>query len=208
MASHDVSDDLLDFSEVEFETRNGMRNALIAAPKLRLRLGRERLLRLREGQFGSEINKKLLDAVDHADHPIHLIIFKAGGAGTGNWGFAEDLSDEDAVELGYFLIRSQLRLYLEAARRGVFTVVGVEFGDRELAAYDRGTDKLAAELEREISDGADSTVGRFNLWLIDHIGLWSSLLLEDFLDQRAPEATATAERHQRQIQRLLDEMPD
>ena len=54
---------------------------------------------------------------------------------------------------------------------------------------------------------ADSSVGRFNLWLIDHIGLWSSLLLEDFLEQRAPEATATAERHQRQIQRLLDEMP-
>ena len=33
MPSSDVSDDLLDFSEVEYETRNGMRNALIAAGK-------------------------------------------------------------------------------------------------------------------------------------------------------------------------------
>jgi hypothetical protein len=203
--SFDVSDELLDFSEVEYETRNGMRNALIAAPRTKLRLGPQRLERLRGGDYESSVNRKLLDAVDHADQPIHIIIFKAGGAGDGSWGFADELSDTEAIEMGYHLIKSQLRLYLEAADRGVFTVVGVEFGKRELAGYERGTDRLAEELERDISEGADSSVGRFNLWLIDHIGLWSSLALDEFLLERAGEATASAERHRRQIERLLTE---
>lgn len=205
MPSFEANDELLQFSEVEYETRNGMRNALIASPRVRLRLGKDRLEGLRQGDYDSAVNRKLLEAVDHADHPIHIIIFKAGGTDEGSWGFEDDLSDEETIELGYHLIRSQLRLYMEAAERGVFTVVGVEFGKRELSGYERGTDRLAEELERDISDGGDSSVGKFKLWLIDHIGLWSPLSLEEFLGERAGEATAAAERHRRQIERLLAE---
>jgi hypothetical protein len=207
VAASALDDDLLAFSEREFPTRNGPRIALVAAPRRRIRLGRPRLDALRAGDYESPINDKLLVALDHVERPVHVIVFRAGGVTGQAWAFEDSLTDEECVELGYFLIRSQLQLYVEAARRGVLTVIGVEFGPRELAAYERGTDRLADQLEREIAEGADSSIGRFNLWLIDHIGLWTPLPLEQFLAERAPEAAATAERHQRQIRRLLDELP-
>jgi hypothetical protein len=206
MAASGRPDELLALSELALETRHGPRVALMAAPRVRMRLGRDRLAKLRAGDYESEINRRLLAAVDRAGHAIHVLIFDAGGAEGGSWGFDEGLDTAEIEELGYHLIKSQLRLYLEAAKRGVLTVVGVRFGERELSGYERGTDRLAAELEREIAEGEDSRIGRFNLWLIDHIGLWSSQPLDSFLRERAAETTATAERHRRQILRLLEDL--
>jgi hypothetical protein len=201
-----ASDELLHLSIVELDTRNGPRRALVAAPKQAVSVGRARLEALRGGDFSSPINDRLLAAVDGSSDPIHLIILKAGGADGGHWRFETGLDEQTTSELGYYLIRSQLRLYREAAKRGVFNVIGVEFGSTELDAYGRGTDRLASELEREIAGATDSAIARFDLWLIDHVGLWSGASLQSFLRDNAADATAVGERHRRQIVRLLAEI--
>jgi hypothetical protein len=198
------ADPLLELTTIALETRHGTRRALIAAPRQPVILGRERLAALRADDFSSPINERLLAAIDTAEEPIHVVIFKAGG--TGGWHFDDGLDADTCAELGYHLLRSQLRLYRDAATRGVFNVIGVEFGARELEGYARGTDRLAAELEHQIADANDSAVARFDLWLIDHVGLWSGASLEEFLRDSAADATATAERHQRQIARLMAEI--
>ena len=161
---------------------------------------------MRVGNYASPINDEILAAVAAAEEPVSAIVFDAASR---DWGFAEDLDDSEVEELGYHMVRSQLNLYRRAARAGVRVVVGVGFGPREVDGYTRGGDRVVEELERTVQDRneSDSSGSRLDLWLIDHLTLWTTTDLDDFLEHRAAEVIATAERGRRKLQKLLDALP-
>lgn len=170
------------------------------------RMDRARLERMREGNYASPVNDEILASVAEAGRPVAAIVFDADSP---DWGFTDDLTEEEVGELGYHMIRSQLNLYRRAARAGVRVVVGVGFGPREVDGYTRGGDRMVEELERTLQDrsAADSSASQLDLWLIDHLTLWTTASLDEFLDHRVAEVIGSADRGRRKLERLLAALP-
>ena len=176
------------------------RRVLVARAIKPSRLDRDRHDRMRKGDYSSPINVELLAAIAGSDRPVDAVIFDNDN----NWGFDEGLDDEELAELGYHMTRSQLALYRNAARSGVRVVVGVGFGSREVDGYTRGGERVVEELERAQQSAAPSeSSSQLDLWLIDHLTLWTTAPLEEFLDDRLPEVLHKADRSRRQLERLL-----
>ncbi len=137
-------------SEHRFATDAGERTALLITPTTHVRVGRERLQQLREAHPGSAIDREIIEALRSHDHEDALVVFRGRDPdGQGSWGFAEDLSDEEAMELGYHLVLDQLPCYQRLVRAGVFALIHVEWGARETNAYRQGTERALEELDDE-----------------------------------------------------------
>lgn len=208
---------LVSLRELTVETRRGTRRVLVARPTHRSTLDRKRLDALRSGDFSSRLN----DAIFHelakrsanADVQYDAILFEAGGGQGKRWGFAPDISEDEIVEFGELMIRSQLRMFEQVAEQGVAVLAGVEFGEREVLAYDRGSRRLAERLEQTVAEhaerGADPDKeeevarARLQLWLLDHFAIWSDASADDFIEHRLPETLVSSERIRRKLNRML-----
>ncbi|MBO6935745.1 MAG: hypothetical protein JJ863_12245 [Deltaproteobacteria bacterium] len=137
-------------SEHRFATESGERTALVITPTVHTRVGRERLQQLRESHPGGALDREIIEALRAHDHENALVVFRAKDPeGAGSWGFADDLTDEEALELGYHLVLDQLPTYRSLVRAGVFTLIHVEWGEREKESYRKGTERVLEELEDE-----------------------------------------------------------
>lgn len=203
--------------ELTVETRRGPRKVLVARPTRRSSLDRKRLEALRAGDFSSRLNDAIFDELARRTGgekvPYDAILFEAGAGQGKRWGFAEDISEEEIVEFGELMIRSQLRMFEQVAERGVAVLAGVEFGERELIAYDRGARRLASRLEQTVAEHAERGVdphdnedvarARLHLWLLDHFAIWSDASADEFIEQRLPETLVSSERIRRKLSRML-----
>jgi hypothetical protein len=136
--------------EHRFDTAMGSRTALVVSPEAHVRVGRERLEALRRDHEGGAIDEAVLRLVSEHSGEDLLVVFRGRSAdGQGSWGFAEDLTDEEAGELGYHLVVDQLPTYRRLVRAGVFALVHTEWGVREAEAYRAGTKQLLEELESQ-----------------------------------------------------------
>jgi len=193
------------------ETRLGPRVIAIGTPSRRGVLDRNRLERMRRGELKSRANDFLIAALAARTTPVHAIVFRAGAEGGGHNEIAEDISDEEVIEYGRWMVAQQLDLYERAARHGVRVLVGIEFGQREVMGYDKGSARLAEELEFMLADPqaytpAELAEARLRLWLVDHLATWTGTSLEPFLDEKLPAALVAAERSGRALQRLLQDL--
>lgn len=137
-------------SEHRFATDSGERTALVLTPTEHVRVGRERLQLLRRAHPGGDLDREVAEALRAHDHEDALVVFRGEDpAGGGSWGFADELSEEEALELGYHLVLDQLPCYRRLVRAGVFALIHVEWGARETRAYRRGTERVLEELEDE-----------------------------------------------------------
>ena len=137
-------------SEHRFATDSGERTALVLTPTEHARVGRERLEQLRKGHPGGTLDREITSALRAHDHEDALVVFRGKDPeGAGSWGFAEDLTDEEVLELGYHLVLDQLPAYRRLVRAGVFALIHVEWGAREKEAYRKGTERMLEELDDE-----------------------------------------------------------
>ena len=192
----------LAFELREIQTRHGVKRALVVTPTRHLRVDRERMDRLTAGDESSAVDDAIVEHASRASEPVDVVLFRAcHGNPDHSWGFDPDLLEEATDEVGYAMVRSQLSLYRRLMEAGIFALVGVEFGTREVEAFTRATDRLSDELQ-QVPEGPDAARARVDCWLLDHLALWTSHDLEIVVDERLPKILDMLERRAPELERL------
>lgn len=190
--------------ETLVETAHGTKRALITEPTGPIHVDRPRLARIRSGDGTNEVDEAMV-RVAESRPDIDAIVFRAHrGAGERCWGYSPELSDDEVDVLGEAMVRLQMDLYRKLANRDVFALAGTEFGEREYQSFRRGTERVAAELERAIRDADDAAAAqhRFDLWLLDHFAMWVTADLDEFLVGGLPRLLEKVERRRRQLEEM------
>lgn len=168
----------------DVDTVRGPKRAWLVEPTEHLRVGRDRLARFRaEGHPGGEVDRAILAAVRRVADPSSVVVFRARSA-SGSWGFADDLDEAEARELGYHLAIDQMPLYRRLVAAGVFALIHVEFTPREADAYQVGTQRLLDELEATSipelgTDEAAGAIQRVDRWILHHLAYFFTLGFDD-----------------------------
>lgn len=186
------------------DTAHGTKRVLVVEPAARVEVGRDRLARIRAGDGHNAIDAAVLNLVD-AHRGVDAVVFRAHrGEGPTGWGYARDLSDPEVEELGTAMVRLQVDLYRRLADRGVFAIVGTEFGEREVRSFRRGTEAVAAGLERSLRTADAPAVARcrFDLWLLDHFAMWVGTEHGVFVAGGLPKLLDKVQRQRRRLERM------
>ena len=122
-------------------------------------------------------------------HPIDAAVFLCNGSG-GRWAFDDALEDAEIEELADAMVRGQLALYRGLVNNSIFSLTGIQLRPRDHAALQRATERVAAKIEKEMSNTAffDRSHMRFDLWLLDHFALWTTMSREEFFKEMGWEA--------------------
>ena len=201
-----ANDKVLSFDERQVEVAGASCIVLVARPAVEVRLDLERLEGMRRGDFVSRVDVEILQAVAERRGPYSLVIFDARSVdGRPCWGFDAELEDEHRMELGRFLLRSQLSLYRQLVTMKVAGLVGVGFGSFELAAFQRGTVRIVTELSAELETASPERAAQIeiDLWLIEHAATWTGLPFEDYVDKKLAEEITTRQSKRPEIKALL-----
>jgi hypothetical protein len=198
------------FREQELSVDAHLHRLLLVSPTAPVVLGRDRLARIRRGDVWSDVDQALVTTAGGWEPSIDAVVFLAKEGGDRYWCFAEDLDAAEVEELGYEMVKSQLQLYRGLVHAGVYSLTGIELPDREYGAFRRGTEKVAAELERELVGAARdrAAVLRLDLWLLDHLALWSTMSRERFFAGPLPEILSLIQRRRRQLEDMRRDIVD
>lgn len=200
----------LSFSEVMVEGDGRRRRGLLAKPDGVIETGRERLERIRAGDRGSTLDDQIVETVTSWPDPIDVVLFCAcHGDPERSWGFSPELDEEETAQLGFEMVRTQLALYRRLVQQGVFALVGTEMGEREYEAFRKGAERLAEELEARIRDAdeGEAADARLELWLLDHLALWTPHKLDDVLADDLPKVLTVLDRRKQQLESLREALP-
>lgn len=204
-----MSDDdkMLSFEEREVEVDGRTRLVLLARPEVEIRLDAERLERMRKGDFASLVDLEILRTVAARGNEVSIVVFDARDAESkSNWKFDPELDDEQRMDFGFHLLRSQISLYRELVRLGASGLVGVGFGSFELAAFQRGTVRVVTALSEELESAEPARAAQIDvdLWLIEHAATWTGLPLAEYIKGKLAEEIVERERKRPEIDRLLE----
>lgn len=179
------------FSLVERTVRTveGPRQAWILEPRTHLVVDAERLEAFERGEHPkASVDREIVDAVRATESPSQLLVFCASSRdGAGSWGFEKSLDQAECRALGYHLVRDQLPMYRRLVAAGVFGIVHVDFGAREVDAYQFGTTRALEELERRSipepsSYGEAIAVLQVDRWILHNLAFYFTLPLEDVVE--------------------------
>jgi hypothetical protein len=197
---------VLNFEDREVQVGGEPRRVLVARPAAPVRIDAHRLERMRTGDFVSRIDMEILHAVGTRGSGVAIVLFDAATSTPDDgWGFDPQLDDEQRLDLGLYLLRSQVSLYRELVRLGASGMVGVGFGSRELAAFQRGTVRIVTDLANELESATPARAAQIevDLWLIEHAATWTGLPLDTYVDTKLPEEIARRDRKHEEIVQLL-----
>lgn len=174
------------------------------APTRTILLGADRLERLDRGDKRSDVDTSMLEICANWNPPADAVVFVANPSADRSWRYAENLEPEQIDRLGRAMVEGQLALYRGFVRAGIYSLTGIALGEREFEAFSRGTELVAGELERQLTNASDEEAPtlRLNLWLVDHLALWTTLSRDRFFKGRLPETLSLIERRRRQIESM------
>ena len=182
-------------TEHDFETPDGTRTAVVVEPVAHVRVGKERLKAFQQRKYsGNAVDREVLVHARSQSSRDHVIVFR-GRSATGSWDFAEDLDSTEKAELGYHLVKDQLRTYRRLVAAGVFALLHVEWPASAVSAYVEGTTRLLHELENhsiaEVSlPQDDSATAQIDRWVLKHLTLFYAesfdQVIEQVLSQQLP----------------------
>ena len=201
-------DKILSFEELELDVEGTSKSVLVARPNVEIRLDAERLERMRKGDFVSRVDLEILQAVAERGSAPAVVLFDGRAPdGQRRWGFDPELDDEQRMEFGRHLLRSQLTLYRELIGMKAGGLIGVGFGSFELAAFQRGTVRIVTELSEEQESATPARAAQISvdLWLIEHAATWTGLSLADYVASKLGGEIAARERKRGEIEALLAE---
>jgi hypothetical protein len=197
---------VLGFEDREVLVGGQPRGILVARPTVGVRLDAHRLERMRTGDFVSRVDMEILHAVGTRGDSVAIVVFDAAGPDAeGGWGFDPQLADEQRMDLGLYLLRSQVALYRELVRLGGSGLVGVGFGSRELAAFQRGTARIVTELCEQLESAKPERAAHIevDLWLIEHAATWTGLSLDAYVDTKLADELIRRDQKHEEIEQLL-----
>ena len=175
---------------------------LVLTPDRHYSAGRERLEQLRvTGKAASSIDWAAIDAVKARD--VRVFLFRGtSDDGSGSWGFADDLSRDEAEELGHRLVQCQYASWLEMMRHGIVSFLHVEWGMREVLMLERGRERVVESLR--FGEGAFTAAERaLRIWLFERACSFMHTSLEDVAHAVLPSIAGLLERRVDQARRLL-----
>jgi hypothetical protein len=197
---------VLGFEDREVVVEGQPRRMLVARPTSGVRIDAHRLERMRTGDFVSRLDMEIMHAVGSRPDGLAIVVFDAGNPGPdGGWGFDAQLEDEQRMDLGLYLLRSQVDLYRELVRLGATGLVGVGFGSFELAAFQRGTVRIVSELSDELESATPERAAQIevDLWLIEHAATWTGLAFDTYVETKLAEEILRRDRKREEIEALL-----
>lgn len=195
----------LRFEEITIQTRSGDRSVLVTRPTRKIRLGRERLARYREGDRDDELDDLIVEKLQSFEKAPDGLLMQCWDGANGSWGFDEDVDHEELMALGYHLMRGQLKLVRRALVLGTVAVCSTDLTPRDFDAVLDGWRRLSRELrekgdlERNLKEDAD-------LFLLDNFTLWTTRPMEEFRDQAMASVFELVERHRDRLQGLRDRL--
>ncbi len=201
------------FHECRVETRLGPRPALVVTPATTVVIDRQRLFALRHDPAESAIDQALLREVRAREGRARVLLYRGrNDDGSATWGFDDELTDAEARELGYFLIKSQVPSYRHLIARGVLVLMHVDLGFREVDALRQGTAAVLAELERRSNpnhnlESAAAAVIRADIWILKHLTFFFSLGLAKAVEETLPGVLPMLEQREAHVRGLVDKLP-
>jgi hypothetical protein len=185
-------------------TPQGEVAVLVLEPTTPLVSGRERLTRLQGADLTSSVDDAVVEAVRGAGPEMAAVVFRADPGSGAGWRFDPTLPEPEALKLGALMMRSHLHLYRRLVEERVAAFFGVELDGRTHRCLLHGADVVARACEATIAadSGPERARARLELWLLDHLALWTTTRLEEFLHNRLPEALRLLDRRRRELESL------
>jgi hypothetical protein len=197
----------LRFEELVLPTPSGDRRILVVTPTEKIRFGRERLARLREGDRSRDLDDVVLERIRAHDGPLDAVLLRAWDGAEASWGFDEDLDHDELMALGYHQVRAQLKLCRRALVLGTVAVVNTDLNPRDFDALLEGWRRFSRalrkkeELERDVKEDAD-------LFLLDHFTLWTTRPMDEFRDQGLQAVFDLAQRFRGRLDSLKQRLTE
>lgn len=199
---------LLDIREHIVSTRGGDRVVLCVTPAAPIIFGREDLRRMSAATGPSPRDTEILDRLRRRKQPADVFVFQsqALGGGPGCWKFDPELSDEEAEEMGYHIVRAHRFVHRGLVDAGINMAIGAAKGYRELAALRSGTQRFAQTLSREAEHlhGADRLVCEADLFLVRHLMVFTSLNVTSLVCGVIPDKLPLCERRAPKFRELRE----
>lgn len=200
------------FTERRVETPEGHSLVLEVAPDRNVRIGRVRLEELRRTTAQGEIDKEIIREVERYEGRVAALMLRCRDEdGQVSWGFDDELGDDECLELGYLLIKSQLPTYRRFVENGVQGHFVVELGPRETRALNTGKMQRVAELgeqlQRLTQDESRAMVLMFQAWLLQNFMYRLHLSAEETLETFLPRSLPILEGGRGLVERMLAALP-
>jgi hypothetical protein len=161
-----------------------------------------RLGGLQSGQAGS-IDHAILNAVRDRSGTVQLVVFRGrNDAGTATWGFDPGLDPGLDVDLGYWLVRTQLPTYRALTKLGINLLTHIELGPREVVAFKEGTRRLLEEVVAVREAGEAAPDADRDVWILSNLTTFFEDALEPMMNEILPNRLARAEARARRQQTL------
>jgi hypothetical protein len=198
----------LEFSEQTLDVDGVQRRIVLVVPTEPMLIGADRLERVQSGDEYSDVDMTVVETTAEWGKQVDAVIFDADADPTRSWRFSEDLDETQQRELGYVMVKAQLTLYRGLVNAGVYSLTGVGLPEREYNAFRLGTDRLTQEIELSLKSAtpAEGTVLKLDLWLLDHLALWTTLSRERFFAAKLPELLALVGRRKKQLDRMSEDI--
>jgi len=198
----------LEFSEQLLDVDSVARRIILVVPTERMELDVDRLGRVQSGDEYSRVDMTIVETIRGWNEPVDAVVFDASADPDRTWRFSEDLDEDQERALGYAMVKAQLALYRGLVDAGVYSLTGIGLPEKEYNSFRRGTERLSEEIELALASAspAEATVLRLDLWLLDHLALWTTLSRERFFAARLPELLALVERRKRQLARMSEDI--
>jgi hypothetical protein len=205
----------LDLSTHVVETSAGPKKVLVVTPTVEIIGGRDKLEELRGSVATSTVDREIVDHLAGADFgDYRAFVFRGRSEdGAGSWSFGPDLSEDEKGELSHLMFRAQLPLNRLCAAKGMFDNLYIEFGQAELAAFARATQRIAAEIRTRVpryatQETAEARLARLELWLVERYAFYSAMPLSVLLQRVIPPRLQRNADRKDELRALLAGVPD
>jgi hypothetical protein len=197
----------LEFEEVEVDSPAGTRVALVVSAAEKIRIGRGRLERIRDGDPSSPVDDEIVRCLTSWPRSVDVVLLRSwAGSEDRSWGFDPTLEADELHELAYTMMRGQLALYRRLLVHRVFALVSTDLTTRDFDALVQGAFRLSGELTDKIATNPEGSevdrIDRIDRWILDHFSLWTTRPFHEFVVQGVPRVFSLVERYTDELHEL------
>ncbi len=201
--------DLLVLEDHVVETRAGPRTVVSLTPRAPIIFRRTDLAAMVARSEASPRDREIIRRLCSRDRPADVFVFQSQAPdGDGCWSFDEDLTDEEATELGYQIVRTHRYVYRGLVDAGISMAIGAAKGFRELECLRAGTRRFIEELSDELPrlTGQARLECEADLFMVRHLMVFTSLHLPQLLEGVIPDKLPLCQRRAPRFRDLRSQM--